>query len=345
MTVQLATKNLAWVAAFAWLWVGAAIAAQQFSLGPVRTVPNPRPGVPEYWLYPDGHIALLPDGEDIQMYWAGSTTYRTLGRSIFSIGEPRAVLKAGPRGSFDNGGAWLYSVFRQDKDQLIGFYHAEDQEFTANPASHFIAWRSVVLCDSADNGKNWRKQGQIITSSRQKPDQPTWGGCGDFCVVRDEKQQRWVCFYAEHYLYMAASSDRNAAPGSWKKYFDRALSEPGLGGRQTPIEGLAGHAGGNPSVHFNSFLGKWVMVWETWDQGSPSPDSIWLSTSDDLQRWTSPKVVVPARGRERHSYPTILGNSDVSAGEKAWLCYASFSDKAKSERQFVAREITWRMEN
>ena len=270
----------------AWPW---GVVAQEFSLGEPKTLADPRPGLPIYKFCPDGHIAAFKDDSGWQMYWAGSTSYRTHGPSILASEDPQVVLRPGPKNSHDNGGAWLCSVFRDGDQRLIGFYHAEDQEFSAKPSSRFIAWKSICHCTSSDHGKTWEKGGQIITSSSTKPAKPTWGGCGDFCIVWDPNEKCWVCFYQEHFLHVAMSREHDGKPGTWKKYFDGKFEEPGLGGRQTPIPGLEDHAGGNPSVHFNTFLDRWVMVWATWDQSSPHPNSIWMSTSSDLQKWASPK--------------------------------------------------------
>lgn len=321
---------------------GAGIWAQEFELGPIQFVPMPDPGMPGYSYCPDGHISFLRDGDQFQMYWAGSTTYRTRGHSLFTMGEAQPVLQPGLRGSFENGGAWLNSVFRVAGQKLIGFYHAEDHEFAGDPTSRYVAWKSIACCSSADNGLSWQKEGRIITSSRPKPLQPAWGGCGDFCVVRDEKHHRWMCFFQEHYLCVASSEDARGRPGTWKKYHDREFVEPGLDGRSTPIQGLERHAGGNPSVHFNTYLNKWLMVWGTWENSSTSPDSIWLSSSSDLVHWDAPRLVVAAQRQERCWYPTILGTSDVSGGREALLCYAYFPDKSQSHRKFVARAITFR---
>jgi hypothetical protein len=94
------------------------------------------------------------------------------------------------------------------------------------------------------------KKGLIITSSRAKPEKPTWGGCGDFCIVRDENRKRWVCFYQEGRLCVAVSEDEDGKPGTWQKYYRGVFSEPGLGGQNAPLPSLAKYAGGNPSVHF-----------------------------------------------------------------------------------------------
>ena len=114
------------------------------------------------------------------------------------------------------------------------------------------------------------------------------------------------------------------------------------GRNSSVLRGLDQHAGGNPSVNFNSFLKKWLMVWATWDQSSPSPNSIWLSTSDNLLNWSPPKVVLKASGRERYWYPTVVGDSDVSSGEEGPLVlHAYFPDKARHEREFRVQDIVF----
>lgn len=303
------------------------------------------PGVPVYPWFPDGHISFFKDGDQYQMYWVGSTTYRTLGQDVATMQSPAiAVISKGGKGAIDNGGAWLMSVFRQTENELIGFYHAEDHEFAPDPTSQFTAWKSIALCTSSDNGITWTKQGQIISSSTTKPSVPTWGGNGDHCVVWDSASNRWVCFYQEHFLMTAISYDLDGNPGSWYKYYDGDFTENGLGGKNSPIPSLMNHPGGNPSVHYNTYLKMWVMIWHTWEGHSPSPKSIWISTSIDLLDWTSPQLVVSASENERIWYPTIIGDSDVSANQDARLYYAYWPDSNNWNRQFIRRSIHFELE-
>ena len=314
--------------------------AQSFLLGPPEIVPNTHPGIPTYPYFPDGHIPFLDEGSVHQMYWAGNGSHRTLGSDVMSMGPPGpAVIGAGPPGSFDNAGAWLYSVYRVFGDTLIGFYHAEDREFHCDTSSHFVAWKSIALCRSTDNGLSWEKRGQILTSATPKPCSPQFGGNGDFHVLWDPGHARWVCFYQENYLCMAVSSNPAATPGSWRKYFNGDYTEPGLGGRNSPVPGLEAHRGGNPSIHYNTFLSRWVMVWGTWDGSSPHPRSLWLSSSTDLTSWSPPQILLAAQANDRIWYPTILGTNDVAAGEDAWLLYAYFPDQTNFVRQFLRRPI------
>ena len=51
----------------------------------------------------------------------------------------------GPPGSYDNGGAWLYDVFRISGDNLVGFYHAEDREWPGQFNPNNAVWKSIEL--------------------------------------------------------------------------------------------------------------------------------------------------------------------------------------------------------
>ena len=208
-------------------------------VGATNLIPNASPGIPVYPWFPDGHITMLPEGDTFQMYWAGSSSYRSIGPTISSQQRnptTGSALSAGASTNhFDNGGAWLMSVVRQSGNNLIGFYHGEDHNWPgySNPGN--IAWKSIAYCSSANNGTNWTKGGQIITSPTAKPAPPTWGGSGDACVVDDARNARWVCFYQENWIYTAVSTNAIPLPGTWKKYYNGSYSQPGLGGMQTKV--------------------------------------------------------------------------------------------------------------
>jgi hypothetical protein len=308
------------------------------SIGEGLVVPDTQPnGVPMYPWFPDGHLTVIPDGDSYQMYWPGWNSYKTVGTDPMNMSDPGgAVLSAGASGSYDNGGAWLMSVFRESGNNMIGFFHAEDHEFPPHENPSNYAYKSMALCTSSDNGDSWTKQGQIITNSVPKPSTPAWSGSGDFCVVYDATNSRWVCYYQNYSLYMAVSYDPDAAPGTWYKYYNGDFTEPGLGGEKSPIEGLSAYPGANPSVHYNTYLAKWVMVWHTWDD-----TGIWLSTSDDMINWNQPINIVLAEGVERAWYPTIVGDSDTQAGQTAWLYYAYWPDRNNWQRQFLQRKIVF----
>jgi hypothetical protein len=316
-------------------------------LGPTNIVPDTTPAIPTYPYAPDGHISFLADNATnsvCQMYWAGSSSYRSLGTNVpvQSLNPGTALIGPGSSTDFDNGGAWLMSVCRIDTNELVGFYHAEDWNWPgySNPGN--IAWKSMAFCTSTNNGKTWSKAGQFLTSSTPKPSTPTWGGAGDGCVVYDKANARWVCFYSGTWMiYAAVSTNAIPLPGTWQKYCNGSFSTPGLGGQETPIPALSSFAGANPSVHFNTCLDRWVMVFETSDDTNGS--GLYLSTSADLLNWTPPVTLVAATFPQQAWYATIIGRSDVEASREATLYYAYWPDVNTGPRQAVSRTIQFNL--
>lgn len=129
---------------------------------------------------------------------------------------------------------------------------------------------------------------------------------------------------------MAISEDPTGAPGTWKKYYNGAFTEPGLGGQQTQVPGLS--PGANPSVHWNTHLEKWVMVWHGWGNTA----KIFLSVSADGINWSTPVSIIGSEQGGRAWYATIIGNTDVEAGQVAKIYYA---DMINSGRKFKVRTI------
>jgi hypothetical protein len=312
--------------------------AQDFTLGDARTLPEPKPELPIYSYAPDGHYTVLRMGGSLMMFWPGHDSYRSTGASIFEMRECVKVLPMGNAGGFDNGGAWLYSVFRRGERGMMGFYHAEDHKFPLSPDSKWTAYKSIARCTSEDLGLTWSHREQILTAHEPKPEKAAWSGLGDHCVVWDEKNHRFVCFFQEGaILCMAMSEDPEGRPGSWKKWFEGGFTEPGLGGCATPIPALAGHRGGNPSVLWNTFLQQWVMVWHRW------AGDLWISTSDDLLAWSPPKLLLSKPSDAGKAwYPTLIGESDQVGGETVTLLYAEFPESKNAFRKFQTRELVFR---
>ena len=279
---------------------------------------------PHFAYYPDGRISVVPDGNQYIMFWAEFESHRSVGASQFVEDqlkfEPEEAV-FGERGNFDsydNGGSWLMSVYRQDGDNFIGFYHAEDHWYPHT--SNDIAWKSIGVTYSNDEGKTWETGERIITSATPKPGTPTWGGSGDMCVVWDHKNDRWLAYYQEHNIFMAMSTDPLGRPGTWKKYFNGEFTEDGLGGQQTPLPDFLSAPGGNPAVHWNTHLEKWVMIWHGWD-----PANIYISTSEDGIRWDPPQTAISSDIGGRAWYPTIIGVTDVESGQEARIYYADIA--------------------
>lgn len=315
----------------------------QVQLSNSENVANPV-SYPLWTWYPDGHISVVPDGSEYIMFWAEFESHRSIGTTQFVDGQytlqpSNSVF--GSRGNFntyDNGGSWLMSVLRKpnnlpNSSDFIGFYHAEDHWYPHT--SNDIAWKSIGVTYSKDKGKTWEIGKQIITSSTPKPALPAWGGTGDSCVVWDHINNRWMCYYQEHTISMAISTDPEGAPGTWKKYTNLfPFTEDGLGGFQSPLPNLSSVPGGNPSVHWNTYLNKWVMVWHGW-----SPANIYISVSANGINWDTPKMIIVSEQGGKAWYPTIIGVTDVEAGRVAKIYYADFA--TNGSRKFKSRTITF----
>lgn len=301
--------------------------------------------IPYWWLYPDGHLSVLPSGDPNypwMMFWSEFKSYRTLGTSQTPEGQ-KLLSPTGPvfggestLNRWDNGGSWLYSVHRLPTNNLVGFYHAEDHWYphVLGGGGNNIAWKSMAVTYSSDNGVTWEPGRQIITSDKPKPAQPTWGGAGDGTVIRDEANQRWVAIYQEHYLYMAISTDPLGQPGTWKKLYNGAFSEPGLGGKATPIANLRDQPGANPSVFWSITLGQWVMVWHGWN------GNLYISASPDLMNWETPRLLLSPPAGRRFAYPTVIGRDDRQAYSRPMLYFADMSYEW-SDRKFNQARLTF----
>ncbi|KAI9032340.1 hypothetical protein DFJ74DRAFT_654135 [Hyaloraphidium curvatum] len=304
-----------------------------FQLGSYFVVPN-RAQVPVYPWIPDGHLPVLPDGKgNWMLYWSMYTNFRTLGSSPYPedhvVKEPATSVFGGrfSLGLYYSGGMWLMSVYRMTGNNLIGFYHAEDRWSMDSD----VVWKSIGVAYSADNGLSWRNGGLILRHPQNKPASPQWGGVGDMDVLWDPSRRRWICYFSDGRMSMAISTDVNAAPGTWRKWYQGGFNAEGLGGQHDYIEPLVGAAGANPSVHWNTYLGRWVMVYGSWS------GAVFISSSRDGTTWDVPRQVVTSQRGDRAWYPTIIGDQgDRVIGQDARLYYADFGGGG---RDFARRLI------
>ncbi len=311
--------------------MGFVLSSWQLVFGQCLTVGSstvlPDPGVPIYPGFPDGHITFLKmNDQTLVQIWAGYESYITSGPSAFQQDSVWGCkLSKGEVSDFDNGGAWLYSVFKIDSNTWVGFYHAEDHVFPGYSNDQKIAWKSAAQCVSYDGGNSWVKNGQIITSWLKKTTKPEWGGTGDFSVVRDSARNRWVAFFVcPDGIGMAESFDALGGPGTWKKYHKGSFSENGIGGEGSALSVTKGkNSGGNPSIIFHKQTNKWIMVYHDWNE-----KGIYYTTSSDLEHWDNVQLMLVNPGSpQKIWYPTLFSEKgdNVSDGD-LFLAYAQWDD-------------------
>jgi len=230
----------------------------------ISQIGNPFQG---YW--PDGKFCFLPetDGSGWVCYWGEGDTFRTeastslledhITSNSWQTVMGRDVNKVD---GFNDGGSWMIGIRRLESGKLVGFFHAESWW-----SNNGIAFKSIGVTYSSDNGLTWEQGKRILAPSYPKPQEPAWVGLGDGCVVWNAKRQQYICYYQEVEaggICMAASSDPDGAPGTWKKWdgndftLEGCNQETQIGGRPILIEGLKSVCGSNPSVMWNDYLQK-----------------------------------------------------------------------------------------
>lgn len=276
-----------------------------------------------YW--PDGKLIPVKKGSEWQLFWSEATDALTVADTPYPedhISKLTASSKVWGKefsqvDGFNDGGSWFIGIFPlDDQGHYVGFFHAESH-WTGGSAAH----KSIGVAYSDDYGATWRDPQPIITDTVSKPEEPEWTGLGDGCVIWDSKTSRYICYYqakvasGANTMCMAASSDVKGAPGTWKKWdgsdftIEACDSKTGLGGENIAIEEFTSLAGANPSVMWNTFLNKWVMVYATWGK------RVVISYSEDAVNWSKP-VKILGSTKSSAWYPNLIGeDGDLTGGE------------------------------
>ncbi len=97
--------------------------------------------------------------------------------------------------------------------------------------------------------------------------------------LRDKGSNRWMMMFAEHQTGLAVSYDPNAYPNTWFKWNGGGFNSPGLYGPYIPAPGLDWVPGSNPSLHWNTHLERWVVIYNGWN------NCMHISSSDDGIYW------------------------------------------------------------
>lgn len=304
--------------------------AQEARLIPAEEVvlPGPTDGnCPAFWW--DGQLRLFTS--------IGSPQRISEAESQFGPWESRRVQTGELRGK----AIWIESVWLDDDGTLFGWYHHEPVGLYPDSTLTVPMIGAVV---SHDGGLTVRDLGIVLESGDDADDASAngffAGGVGDFSVVPD-REGKFFYFYFTNYggpeetqgvsVARLAFGDRFHPVGRVRKYFDGAWSEPGLGGRSTPILGTSRawrHADPDsfwgPSVHWNTHLGCFVMLVNR-AQGDPgwAQEGVYVSFASDPVRWSTPKRLL---GRDdipgwSSFYPQVIGlgprGTDAEAGRVA----------------------------
>lgn len=282
----------------------------------------------------------------LYLYTSSGLPIRFDGNDIAHLGNARAVM------FYDYGRVtkWIESVWQDADGTVYGWYHHEPGGICKAP---YLTAPKIGAVVSYDHGATFYDLGIIITSGSVpncgSKNGYFAGGNGDFSVVLG-KDQKYFYFYFDNYggdlsrqgvaTARMAIEDLKSPVGKVWKYFNDDWTEPGLGGDLTPIFPAIGgwdteftDSYWGPSVHYNKFLGKFVMLLNHacctpgWPQEGVYIS--YLSNPGKPNYWRSPVKIMDGGDW----YPQVMGegvgDTDTSAGE--------------SPRLFLGGESKWRL--
>jgi hypothetical protein len=307
--------------------------------------------------FPDGCLAFVQTAPTYRVLLAATiSSYLLEGADMQHLVSRGEVLRRGQAGSFDNGYAGICGVARDPQSRdLLAIYHAEDQEgMPPIPGGIPGFYCSLGMAVSKDDGRSFEKLGPVITSSQPKraggrADQ----GCGEACLTGGATKEPLLwAYYTDHSrldghgvqicLARCRSTDRGR-PHTWKKFYQGAFDEPGLGGRETPVmsaQALPGDAI-NPQVSYVGELASYVMVFNivayqdlakaAKPAAKPELSGIYIACSPDGIRWSKPTQLLaigslPIMDQPMGGHPALLVTSADRHEARGWLYYA-YSDR------------------
>ena len=154
------------------------------------------------------------------------------------------------------------------------------------------------------------------------------GGHGDFHVLPDQEHGYFYFLFSNYAgplaeqgigIARSAFADRGQ-PGTLTKYAGGSWSEPGLGGRSSPLfptptgwRGPDVTAFWGPSVHWNDHLQRYVALLNHTDGTDWVQEGVYIAVSPDLLRWSEPQKLLDSE----LWYPQVLGGGPVGTDTRA----------------------------
>ncbi|MFF8411143.1 RICIN domain-containing protein [Streptomyces omiyaensis] len=222
-----------------------------------------------------------------------------------------------------------------DTGDWYGLVH---NEFTPQPFADGIHYDGIDYAVSTDQGRTWKIEGHVITSPYSTdrgdtaafPQQTYHYGTGDPRLFVDTASGYFYAFYgsrivnkgggwAAFYGHVArAPISGKMAPGSWRKWYDGAWTQPGVGGRESTMVPVgagsttgyvpkekeydpasAGSvsrqvaAGLTPAtsplfvmdITYNAYLGLYIGEPQAVDQSGNAPQELYATADLTTQKW------------------------------------------------------------
>jgi hypothetical protein len=221
----------------------------------------------------DGNTAAVWADGELHIFHSTGVPTRSHGPDQFTLGNTQPV----EFDSEEHKPVWFEAVWRDSDGTLFLWYHNEPGGVC--PGSNLTLPR-IGAAVSYDNGRTVQDLGIVLESG----DPPNCdarngffaGGHGDFSVIPDREHNYFYFFFtnyagdpAEQGVATArmAFADRFQPASAVKKFYRGAWEEPGRGGHMSPIFPASSPWGESntdshwgPSVHYNTFLEKYVIL-------------------------------------------------------------------------------------
>ena len=336
------------------------------SIGKITVIPTPKNTYfAGFW--PDGKLNFVQKDEKWQLFWGEADSVLTETSSTWPENHFPYVLKENvvfgesKKENIINGlnenGSWFIGVFPlSNEGHYVGFFHGESHWYSREDKKNddpdaWTAHKSIGVTYSYNYGKTWEEVSPLIIDSKAKPSKPDWTGLGDGCVIWDEVNSRWICYYQgpvydlfgnrkQNSLCMAASYDKEGKPGTWNKWDGKNFtieaynSKTGLGGKNVEIANLSSVPGANPSVMWNEYLKRWVMVYASWEH------KIYISFSDNGEDWSKPERIL-GNSKTPIWYPNLISPQGDKSGGQTIRMYFSYNQKSDGKRDLAYCELTF----
>ena len=254
-------------------------------------------------------------------------------------------------------GVWMEAVVADDAGTWYGYYHNERAGVECGDSGKVTP--RIGAARSSDRGVTWEDLGPILeappdTSVCETTNQYFHGGVGDLSVVLDPDRQFLYIFYSEYLNDLSGQgvamarmvwADRDLPAGRAEVWSRQAWVPPTevlFDGDQvqasswiypggSPLftttrswhdaEGIADALWG-PSVHWNTYLNRYVMLLNRASNVHFAQEGIYVSFSESLDQpggWSAPRLILQGGSW----YPQVMGlepgDTDKTAGRVARL--------------------------